>query len=106
MLSKSNRLSREEFSKYFKTGKRTHSPVATLITASSEVFHGAVVVSKKVNKKAVKRNTLRRRAYSQLYNAFKIKNKGVYILILKPPFNNLTRKQQHQEIKDLIEEVE
>ena len=105
MLAKQNRLNREDFSKYFKSGKRTNSPIATLITSPCDKFHGAVVVSKKVSKRAVKRNLLRRRLYSQLYSAYKNKTNGVYILILKPPFIKLTKQEQHQAIKDLIEEV-
>ena len=105
MLAKKNRLNRDEFSKYFKTGKRTHSPVATLIVSPHDTFHGAVVVSKKVSKKAVKRNTLRRRAYAQLYNRFKKQNTGVYILVLKPPIANLTRQEQHQKLAELIAQV-
>lgn len=106
MLAKQNRLSREEFTKYFKTGKRTNSPEATLIVSKCDHFHGAVVVSKKVSKRAVKRNTLRRRVYSQLYSLYKKKKTGVYIVILKPKFINLTRLKQHQTIKELIELVD
>lgn len=105
MLAKKHRLTREEFSKYFKTGKRINSPIATLIISHHPSFHGAVVVSKKVHKKAVKRNTIRRRAYSQLYNQFKNKKSGVYILIIKPNIMSLTKKQQHQKIAELIEQV-
>ncbi len=105
MLAKQNRLSRTDFSKYFKTGKRTHSPAATLIISPNKEFHGAVVVSKKVSKLAVKRNTLRRRVYTQLYNAYKNKKTGVFIIILKPQFADLTRQKQHQSIKDLIDQV-
>ena len=105
MLAKKNRLSRAEFSKYFKTGKRTHSPIATLIISPHDSFHGAVVVGKKVSKKAVTRNKLRRRAYAQLYNRFKNKNTGVYILVLKPAIVNLTRQEQHRKLSELIDKV-
>jgi len=105
MLAKQNRLSRADFTKYFKTGKRINSPAATLIVSPHDVFHGAVVVSKKVSKKAVRRNTLRRRAYAQLYTAYKNKKNGVYILIIKPSFSDLTRVAQHQHIKDLIDKA-
>ena len=105
MLAKKQRLTQAEFSKFFKAGKRHHSPSATLIVASHPTFHGAVVVSKKVSKKAVVRNTLRRRVYAQLYAASKKKDKNVHIIILKPRFKDLTRLKQHETIKALIAEV-
>lgn len=106
MLAKKNRLSRETFNTYFKSGKRHHSPIATLITAPNSGFHGSVVVSKKVSKKAPVRNTLRRRSYATLYTHLKQKNKtGVYILLLKPKIATLPKKLQHAELRKFIEEV-
>lgn len=106
MLAKKNRLSREEFNTYFKKGKRHHSPIATLVVSPHTEFHGSVVVSKKVSKKAPVRNTLRRRSYASLYTQLKQKNvTGVYILILKPQFNTLSRKLQHAELQKFIEQV-
>ena len=61
------------------------------------------MVSKKVSKKAVTRNSLRRLAYSQLYNAARNIDKGVYILILKPEIISLSRKAQHAALAELIE---
>ena len=105
MLAKKQRLTQAEFAKFFKLGKRHHSPTATLIVAKHPTFHGAVVVSKKVSKKAVTRNTLRRRVYAQLYAASKQKDKNVHIIVLKPRFKDLTRQHQHETIKTLIAEV-
>lgn len=106
MLAKKHRLSRTDFSQYFKQGKRFHSKFATLIfTPDKNHFHGAVVVSKKVNKQAVRRNTLRRRVYAQLYRTLNEEKTGVYIIVLKPAFNGLSRKGQHEEIASLIELV-
>lgn len=102
MLAKTQRLNRIEFTKHFTAGKRFHSPVATLIVSPHSTFHGAVVVSKKVSKKAVERNTLRRRAYAQLYQLSKNNVSGVYILILKPAIKALARTKQHQAISELI----
>ena len=105
MLSKKQRLSQAEFTKFFKSGKRHRSPTATLIVSPHDSFHGAVVVSKKVSKKAVTRNTLRRRVYAQLYAASKKKGKNVHIIVLKPGFKDLTRVKQHETIQALIAEV-
>lgn len=104
MLAKQQRLSREAFTQYFKIGKRFQSAYATLIIASSTEFHGSVVVSKKVSKKAVVRNTLRRRVYAQLYKLNKKEIRGVYILVLKPAVMSLSRSKQHEAIVDVIEQ--
>lgn len=103
MLAKFNRLSRDKFSQFFKTGRRYNSAFATLIVAPHSNFHGAVVVSKKVSKKAVRRNLLRRRVYAKLYAALKNNKVGVFIMILKPPFNSLSKQEQHAEIERMIE---
>jgi ribonuclease P protein component len=66
MLKKVERVSRAGFDAFFKKGKRHYSEHATLVFSSFPTFHGSVVVSKKVSKLAVKRNTLRRRVYAQL----------------------------------------
>ncbi len=104
MLAKQQRLKRDDFSKHFKLGKRFNSPYATLVVSDSVTFHGAVVVSKKVSKKAVSRNALRRRAYAQLYKNARQVDKGVYILILKPEISSLSRASQHETLAKLIEE--
>jgi ribonuclease P protein component len=104
MLAKEQRLSREQFSHHFKHGKRFNSTYATLIISISSTFHGAVVVSKKVSKRAVMRNTLRRRTYAQLYQLAKKRSEGVYILVLKPTIAGIPRLAQHQQIRELIEQ--
>lgn len=104
MLAKGQRLSREQFLHHFKHGKRFQSRYATLIVSSCATFHGAVVVSKKVSKRAVARNTLRRRAYAQLYQLAKKSTEGVHILVLKPDIITLSRLEQHHEIRQLIEQ--
>jgi ribonuclease P protein component len=105
MLAKKNRLTQAQFAHFFKTGKRFQTKTATLIFTPHPTFHGAVVVSKKVSKKAVDRNTLRRRVYAQLYQAKTTKPTGVYIVVVKPPLKTLGRTHQHQAIQGLIEQV-
>jgi ribonuclease P protein component len=104
MLAKGQRLSREQFSHHFKNGKRFHSTYATLIVSVNSSFHGAVVVSKKVSKRAVVRNTLRRRTYAQLYQLGVKCSKNVHIVVLKPAISDISRVAQHQAIRELIEQ--
>jgi ribonuclease P protein component len=103
MLNKSERLGKTAFTGYFKAGKRFHSEHATLVYAPAPSLHGAVVVSKKVFKRAVDRNTLRRRVYAQLYALKQAQHTGVFIVLLKPSSKTLTKAAVHEHTKELIE---
>jgi len=93
MLKKLDRISRTEFATYFKTGKRHHFPHLTIIHQPADRFSASVVVSKKVAKKAVKRNVLRRRLYEILRTKYVAHSvTGVWIVLLKPDFTSLSRK--------------
>ncbi len=93
MFKKVERLSRSEFSEYFKTGKRHHFPNFTVITKSYPTRKVSVVVSKKVAKSAVRRNTIKRRVYATLRDELTEKGyQGVFIVIVKPNVNPLSRK--------------
>ncbi len=63
-MSQQHRLSRTDFATVFAKGKRIHSKHATLILMPNKDLALSVVVSKKVAKKAVDRNTLKRRVYA------------------------------------------
>ncbi len=92
MLKKSHRLTRQQFSEYFTAGRRIHTPHFTIITAPADQFHGAVVVGKKVYKKAVDRNRCRRRVYGTLYRwQQRCGATGVYIIIAKPTAADLSQ---------------
>jgi len=86
MLPKKQRLTKKEFDTYFQSGRRFHHELFTLVYTPHEEFHGAVVVGKKVSKKAVARNKIRRRVYSALYARKKEANlTGIYIILTKKP---------------------
>lgn len=84
MLSKKERLSRSEFSRFFSVGRRIHSPFFTLLYSPHETLHASVVVSKKNAKHAVTRNKIRRQIYDMVrrYRSEK-KVSGVYIFLTK-----------------------
>lgn len=65
MLSKSRRFSRASFPRG-KPLKRQQTPWGSVAFFESETFKAAVVVSKKVFKKAHDRNKMRRRMYAAL----------------------------------------
>lgn len=102
MLKKKERLTKKEFDRFFSLGKRSHSPAFSLVYSPAPTFHAAVVVGKKVYKRAVDRNRLRRRLYNIIYRASREKNlKGVYIVLSKPEVKNF----DFATIKDSLENL-
>ncbi|MEM9336749.1 MAG: ribonuclease P protein component [Patescibacteria group bacterium] len=103
MLKKTERLSKQAFDTYYKTGKRIHTSHLQLIYTPHASFHGAVVVGKKVFKKAVDRNRLRRQLYSRLYTWKQSSSRvGVFIVIAKPSIKNLPKKDFTKELQALV----
>lgn len=107
MFKKSERLSVAEFASYFKRGARTHFKIATVVTAPLPTSGRkcAVVVGKKVSKKAVVRNQIRRRVYAQLRTELQEAFNGVCIVLIKPAYKSLTKAQSHAEISKIIASV-
>lgn len=106
MLTKKQRLTKKEFDHVFKNGKRVHSPSLQLIYTPGEQFHGAAVVGKKVHKRAVDRNRLRRRLYGVLYRYQKAQGcTGTYILIAKAPLKEVSIKMFAQTIAAVLQQV-
>jgi ribonuclease P protein component len=95
MLPKKNRLNRVDFTDYYKKGRKLNGSVSTLVFTPAEKFIASVVVGKKVSKKAISRNRIRRLGYRQieLWQKQNLTN-GVLILIIKPAITSLTRKDQ------------
>ena len=85
MLAKKARLTTSQFNQYFKDGKRFYGTYVQVVYTPLSTFHGSVVVGKKVSKKAVDRNRLRRRLYGVLYQLHKRDNlSGVHVVLVKP----------------------
>lgn len=104
MLRKTERLPRSAFLPFFKNGKRFHGPNLGIVYTPHQSFHASVVVSKKVSKLAVDRNTIRRRLYAQL-RLLRVRKPGVYIVTVKPTFASLSRKAMKEEASTLIERL-
>lgn len=99
MLKKKERLTASEFDRFFSSGRRRHTDFLTMIYSPHPSFHGAVVVGKKVFKRAVDRNLLRRRLYNIMYGLSRANSlKGVYIILAKP---NAGR-QDFQTLKEAV----
>lgn len=107
MLKKSHRLTKQQFETFFRTGKRLHFAHVTIVYTPYERFHGAVVVGKKVARRAVVRNRLRRRVYAQLYQQLgRLGYTGVYIVLTKPSFASLPRRTAIAELQQAIAAVQ
>jgi ribonuclease P protein component len=94
MLPKKQRLNRTAFTHHFQLGKRRHTPHLTLIIAPSDSFKCAVVIGKKVAKKAHDRNRIRRRLYEIIRHSLGANNwPGVLIVVGKPVLSKLSKRQ-------------
>jgi len=106
MLAKKERLSKSDFSRFFSSGKRLHSPLFTLIFSPHKTSHGSVVVSKKVARRAVDRNRMRRRIYDMLRGHLRGgAPAGVYILLVKKAALSATYDELKEALDDLIKKV-
>lgn len=106
MLAKKERLTKKEFDRSFSLGKRIHSPALQIIFHPSFAFHGAVVVGKKVYKKAVDRNTLRRSLYGVLYRFHKEHSLGLTVLVIaKPAIRDLSSKQRREALQEMLQKL-
>jgi ribonuclease P protein component len=103
MLPRTKRLTRAEFTHFFKMGKRLHSPSLTVVYAPHTHFQASAVISKKIAKTAVLRNKFRRRVYDiferQVRGGL---SKGVFICIAKGGASGLTYDALKAELNGLI----
>lgn len=103
MLKRSQRLSKAEFDRIFKTGKRFHFPHLSIIHSPNDSLRCSVVVGKKVAKSAVRRNTIRRRIYGQLSHVLVAEGRtGDFIILVKPSFASLGRKTANEIVVESI----
>jgi ribonuclease P protein component len=106
MFSKRHRLTRKQFDTYFKSGRRIHSPDITLIYTPLPETHAAVVVGKKVARKAHDRNKIRRRLYGAMYRTLQATDQtGVYILIAKPTLAALSKQDQIERVQKILNRI-
>ena len=106
MLSKKERLNRATFNRFFASGKRIQGTYIQLIYTKYPSLHASVVVSKKVAKKAVERNKIRRRIYAIVRTILqKERKKGVYICIVKPSAYTTSFQELKDDIKALTSRI-
>jgi len=103
MLQKVNRLTTAEFEQYYKQAKRSHFDHLTISYLPLPTFKVAVVVGKKVSKRAVKRNMVRRRIFALLAKIhFEQSLTGVFIVHVKPSYLTLPRTAANEFCRESI----
>lgn len=106
MLPKAYRLTRELFTPLLSSRKFRNSPHFTLLSAPSEDnrVHIGVSVSKKVSKKAVERNTVRRRVYSALKDHTKSIEPSLYLFVAKKGAQSVRGEALAKELGTLLKQ--
>lgn len=104
MLPSSRRVPRALFKEIIEGGKYSNAQHFSLKSArgGGKPARIAVSVSKKVSKKAVVRNKIRRRAYSALSALISRIDPGLYLVSAKPGAEKLGRKELEGELKQLF----
>ncbi len=85
MLKKTNRINKtRDLQKVYRSGKTLHTPALVIKFAKSEKIRTGFVVSKKISKKAVERNRIKRALREQMRLAIPFLETGDYMLVAKP----------------------
>lgn len=108
MLKKSQRINKtRELQKVYRLGRNIHTStlVIKFVQQSNPAFQSRVglVVSKKVSKKAVERNRIKRVLREEMRKIINSLDKGDYMIVVKPNTsaltNELLRQSLHKALK-------
>ena len=105
MIPRKNRIPRKLFGEIISSRNYLNSGPLTLRIAPSKDVRVAVSVSKKVSKKAVVRNTTRRRIYNILLSSLPHFKPGLYLVVTKPGAEKIKGEQLRKEISNLIRPI-
>lgn len=106
MLPKKERLTRKEFNRFFSLGKRFHSPTFQIVYTPSQELHASVVVPKKIIRRAVERNKIRRRIYD-IVRHYRTDTavKGVFIFLAKSSVGSMSYATLKEEINTNLHKI-
>jgi len=102
MLSKNKRIPRKLFKPLLESRKYFNSEHFSLRVAPSEEVRVAVSVSKKISKKAVVRNKVRRRVYSAMRDIIFSLHAGLYLVVAKHGSEKTGGRELENELKALV----
>ena len=107
MLPKKERLTSKMFDRFFSSGRRINSDLWQIVYVPSSDFRAAVVVGKKIDKSAVKRNRLRRQVYNLLYRYHKYHQRnGAYLILTRPPIKTTTFAEIKDKLHSTLRQIE
>lgn len=106
MVAKQARISRTDFPAILQSGKRFHSTHVSAVVVPTPTPQVSVVVSKKVAKRAVDRNRLRRRVYG-VAERFLAESPLPYavIFLLRPGALRVARQALAEEAAGLLAQI-
>ncbi|MFH1472852.1 MAG: ribonuclease P protein component [bacterium] len=103
MLPKSKRIPRKLFKQILKNKRHFNSNHFSLVIfPNSSTARFGVSVAKKVSKKAVTRNKIRRRVYSAIRNFITEIKPGLYLVVVKPNTKDVKGVILEKELKSLV----
>ena len=108
MLPKINKLKKErDFGELFKKGRsfKNNFLILKIIQNNSQENHFGFIISKKVSKKAVVRNKIRRRVYSAVHNLMPELSDNLFLLIAKAGSENIKGQDLKDELVELLKKV-
>lgn len=108
MLPKKNRIPREIFDPLWKSGKRLASPLFSFqyVPSPNADSRFSAVVSKKVAKTAVQRNSIRRKVYNSLKNIIPLIKKPIHATFhVKTAILQASLAEIEKETKDLLQKA-
>ncbi len=104
MIPKKNKLSSVEVKVVFNSPDKIFYSdffkVLFVFKSKSKKF--AVIVPKHITKKAVKRNTIKRKFFSVLSEVFKNTKDGFYVIIIKEPFLKTKRNEVLKNFNEIL----
>jgi ribonuclease P protein component len=104
MIPRPHRVTRELFSETMQASKVFHSQYLSIRIGvlSKEVSSVSFVVSKKVDTRATKRNTLRRKGYAALERLIERLKPSVVLIFAKKEAQNLSVDALQKEIENVL----
>ena len=106
MLKKANRINKtRDLQKVYRLGKSMHTSALVIKFVEAAKTQIAFVVSKKVSKRAVERNRIKRVLREQMRLGLASHRLGKYIVIVKPSAANLTNAEIREELKKSLSKM-
>jgi ribonuclease P protein component len=99
MLKKVNRINKtRELQKVYRLGKTIHTPALVIKFLAGEKLRTAFVVSKKVSKKAVERNRIKRALREEMRLSLSNTSAGDYMIIAKGQASGYSNKDLRDQL--------